>query len=216
MCRAQHFTCIISLNPHGGPKGESQLLSSFAYKEPEKQRATHRACTGAHSEDKVKSGFESKHSDSQAHMNHYSKFIFSKHRIPRQPLSPYQALPYLIGSEQIKRTSEHRQNSSLFLTHNSASCPLQTRVYNCKDQLSFFSAPFISSRAELPYLSLLKKEQNLQYIFGSYQQRSDIEQMWLPKRRGRKSTPWGANLVKRNKIGTIQKRLESSNSRGKK
>lgn len=35
MCRAQHFTCIISLNPHDDPRGEIQLLSFVAYKEPE-------------------------------------------------------------------------------------------------------------------------------------------------------------------------------------
>lgn len=122
MCRAQHFTCIISLNPHGGPRGEIQLLSSFAYKESEKQRATHQACTGAHSEDKVKSGFESKRSDSWPHMNHYSKFIFSKPRIPRQPPSPYQALPYLFGSEQIKgyQSIDNTPACSLCITQHSA------------------------------------------------------------------------------------------------
>lgn len=35
MCRAQRFTCIISLNPQGDPMGEIQLLSFVAYKEPE-------------------------------------------------------------------------------------------------------------------------------------------------------------------------------------
>lgn len=40
LCRAQHFICIISLNPHDDPRGEIWLSSSFTHKEPEMEEHT--------------------------------------------------------------------------------------------------------------------------------------------------------------------------------
>lgn len=97
MCRAQRFTCIISLNPHRDARGEIQLLSCVAYKEPEEGYSK---LVGEHtvrtwwSQDLNLSNLTPRFTGTHCFLS--TEF---QHSLVE---SPYQALPYLTGSDQME------------------------------------------------------------------------------------------------------------------
>ena len=156
MCTAQHFECIISLNPRGDPRGEIWLFSFVACEGPEKGYSPSKLMQEHTARTWWSQDLNLSNLTPRFTWITTLNSLFPKYRIPRQPHRKSSPGPTLFnwvrpngaqsGYRAYQNIDKTPARSFNITQHPALIDPGQ--VSNCKDKPGFILSPFISPRAE--------------------------------------------------------------------